>query len=98
MNFISNQFNESHSRKIKAWASSYMNKENCKTCDGKRLKEESLHFKILKRDINEVSNFSFDELNLWINELKRKLTDNELKIANEIINEILKRIEFILAN
>ena len=96
VNFISNQFNESHSRKIKAWASSYMNKENCKTCDGKRLKEESLHFKILKRDINEVSNFSFDELNLWINELKRKLTDNELKIANEIINEILKRIEFIL--
>jgi excinuclease ABC subunit A len=96
VSFISNQFNESHSRKIKAWASSYMNKENCKTCDGKRLKEESLHFKILKRDINEVSNFSFDELNLWINELKRKLTDNELKIANEIINEILKRIEFIL--
>ena len=43
-----------------------------------------------------MSNFSFDELNLWINELKRKLTDNELKIANEIINEILKRIEFIL--
>ena len=62
----------------------------------KGLKEESLHFKILKKDINEVSNFSFDELNLWINELKRKLTDNELKIANEIINEILKRIEFIL--
>ncbi len=43
-----------------------------------------------------MSNFSFDELNLWINELKRKLTDNELKIAYEIINEILKRIEFIL--
>ena len=96
MNFISNQFNESHSRKIKAWASSYMNKENCKTCNGKRLKEESLHFKILKKDINEVSNYSFDELNSWINELKRKLTDNELKIANEIINEISKRIEFIL--
>ena len=38
MNFISNQFNESHSRKIKAWASSYMNKENCKTCNGKRVK------------------------------------------------------------
>ena len=96
VNFISNQFNETHSRKIKVWASNYMNKENCKTCNGKRLKEESLHFKILKRDINEVSNFSFDELNFWINELKRKLSDNELKIANEIINEILKRIEFIL--
>ena len=96
VNFISNQFNESHSRKIKTWASNYMNKENCKTCNGKRLKEESLHFKILKRNINEVSNFSFDELNLWINELKRKLSDNDLKIANEIINEILKRIEFIL--
>ena len=96
VNFISNQFNESHSRKIKTWASNYMIKENCKTCNGKRLKEESLYFKILKKDINEVSNFSFDELNLWINELKRKLSDNDLKIANEIINEILKRIEFIL--
>ena len=49
VNFISNQFNESHSRKIKAWASNYMNKENCKTCNGKRLKEESLYFKILKK-------------------------------------------------
>ena len=43
-----------------------------------------------------MSNYSFDELNSWINELKRKLTENELKIANEIINEIFKRIEFIL--
>ncbi len=96
VNFISNQFNESHSRKIKTWASNYMNKENCKTCKGKRLKEESLYFKILNKDINEVSNFSFDELHFWINELKNKLSDNDLKIADEIINEILKRIEFIL--
>ena len=62
----------------------------------KGLKKNRRILKYLKKDINEVSNFSFNELHFWINELKRKLSDNDLKIADEIINEILKRIEFIL--
>lgn len=39
INFITNQFNENPSNGIKRWANSFMNKIDCPTCDGNRLKK-----------------------------------------------------------
>jgi excinuclease ABC subunit A len=96
VNFIENQFSFSESKKLKSWAKNYMLKSNCKVCNGKRLKKESLNFKILNKNISEVSDMSFIRLNDWISILLKKLDSKKMKISKQIISEILKRINFIL--
>jgi len=44
--FIIKCFNASSSDGIRRWAEEFMLKETCKSCDGSRLRKESLHFKI----------------------------------------------------
>ena len=96
VNFIENQFSFSESKKLKSWAKNYMLKSNCKVCNGKRLKKESLNFKLLNKNISEVSDMSFIRLNDWISMLLKKLDSKKMKISKQIISEILKRINFIL--
>ena len=45
-NFIKTQFEEANSTSIKRWAKEYMDKIKCPTCEGTRLRKESLYFKI----------------------------------------------------
>jgi excinuclease ABC subunit A len=44
--FVSRQAEDSDSRAILMWARSFMNKKDCPTCEGTRLKKESLHFQL----------------------------------------------------
>ncbi len=45
-NFIKSQFEAAESTSIKRWAKEYMDKIHCPTCEGARLRKESLYFKI----------------------------------------------------
>ncbi|MEP3373534.1 MAG: excinuclease ABC subunit UvrA [Maribacter dokdonensis] len=95
-NFIKNQFEEAASTSIKRWAKEYMDKITCPTCTGFRLKKESLYFKIEERNIAELANFDIVELASFFKGLDKKLSGNQLKIAEEIIKEITTRIQFLL--
>ena len=95
-NFIKNQFEESDSTSIKRWAKEYMDKITCPTCNGSRLREESLNFKIDEKNIAEISNLDIAEVATFFEGLEAKLTGNQLKIAEEIIKEIKTRIRFLL--
>jgi excinuclease ABC subunit A len=96
VNFIENQFQESDSTSIKRWASNYMNEISCSVCHGKRLKKESLFFKIDGKDISEVAQLDIDELALWISNLSSKLSKKQLIIGEEVIKEIATRVQFLL--
>ncbi len=96
VSFIDNQFSFSESKKLKSWARNFMLKSNCNECNGTRLRNESLNFKILDKNIFEVSNMSFINLVEWISSLPKKLDSKKNKISSQIIIEILKRINFIL--
>ena len=74
----------------------FMLKSNCNECNGTRLRNESLYFKILDKNIFEVSNMSFINLVEWVSSLPKKLDSKKNKISSQIIIEILKRINFIL--
>ncbi len=87
---------ESTSRVSKRWAEGFMNKINCKSCKGTRLRKESLHFKIDEKNIAEVSELDISKLHEWIKELPNKLAERELIIGKEIIKEIQTRVEFVL--
>ena len=95
-NFIKNQFEEASSTSIKRWAKEYMDKITCPTCNGYRLKKESLYFKIEDKNIAELANLDIVELASFFNGLDKKLKGNQLKIAEEIIKEINTRIQFLL--
>ena len=96
VSFINNQFSFSESKKLKSWAKNFMLKSNCNECNGTRLRNESLYFKILDKNIFEVSNMSFINLVEWVSSLPKKLDSKKNKISSQIIIEILKRINFIL--
>lgn len=68
----------------------------CPNCKGKRLKKESLFFKLDHKDISEISNFPLKQLEKWLKELPNHLNDNQKIIANELLQEISKRLSFLL--
>lgn len=73
-----------------------MDSTPCNTCLGTRLKREALHFKILNSTIADLVSMDLKDLHEWIIQLPKQLTDNENKIAFEIIKEIATRLQFLL--
>ncbi|WP_298505199.1 excinuclease ABC subunit UvrA [uncultured Maribacter sp.] len=95
-NFIKSQFKEAESTSIKRWAKEYMDQIECPTCDGSRLRKESLNFKINEKNISELSNLDISDLAKFFKGLTKKLEANQLIIADEIIKEIKTRVQFLL--
>ena len=94
--FIENQYKSSESRSIKRWAKGFMDEVTCSTCEGKRLKKESLHFKIDNKNISDLAKLDINELAEWFHNLDAKLSERQLTIASEILKEIKTRIQFLL--
>ncbi|MFS4469055.1 excinuclease ABC subunit UvrA [Maribacter sp. 2210JD10-5] len=95
-NFIKSQYEDAESTSIKRWAKDYMDKIECPTCNGARLKKESLYFRITDKNIADLANFDIAELSDFFQGLEKQLGENQLKIAEEIIKEIRTRIKFLL--
>lgn len=96
-NFIENTFHQRESSaSLKRWAKKYMDKLPCETCEGTRLKKESLYYKINEKNIADLIEMDIEELAEFFKSLPDKLSDNENKIASEIIKEISTRIQFLI--
>ena len=72
----------------------YMIEKECEVCKGKRLKEEVLAVTVGGKSINQVTEFPIAKAREFFNALKLK--DNELKIAQPIVKEVLNRLQFLL--
>ena len=94
--FIENQYKSSESRSIKRWAKGFMDEVVCSSCEGNRLKKESLHFKIANKNISELAKLDINELEKWFEDLDTKLSKKQAIIASEILKEIKTRIQFLL--
>lgn len=92
--YVQNYFENTTSSKIREWAESFMNSQVCSTCNGGRLKKESLAVKINKKNISEVSNLSIVKTKEFCEHIK--LEGNAAIIANQIIKEINSRLDFLL--
>ena len=95
-NFIESQFKHSDSRSIKRWAKDYMDKIKCPSCQGSRLKKESLYFKIFDKNISDLSEMDIINLVDWFDKLPKKLSKNQKIISKEILKEISARLQFLL--
>ncbi len=94
--FIENQYKHSESSSIKRWAKGFMKEIVCNDCKGNRLKRESLHFKIDKKNISNHTKLDINELAEWFQNIETKLSKRQLIIASEILKEIKTRIQFLL--
>ncbi len=95
-NFIESQYKNADSRSIQRWAKNYMDNIKCPTCEGSRLKKESLYFKINSKNIAELSEMDVVELSEWFKELPKHLSKNQALISKEILKEISTRLQFLL--
>ena len=95
VNFILRHADES-SKAIERWAQSFMNKVECPTCHGYRLKKEALFFKINGQHIGSLGKMDLGELGLWFKQLPDVLNENQKRIGTEILKEINARLGFIL--
>jgi excinuclease ABC subunit A len=73
-----------------------MNKIVCPSCNGTRLKKESLYFLIDGKNISELANLSIIDLKNWLVNLESRLEGNKKIIAEEVLKEIRNRIGFLL--
>ncbi|WP_296636332.1 excinuclease ABC subunit UvrA [Polaribacter sp.] len=96
ISFIENQYNNAESTSIKRWAKGFMDEVTCKTCDGKRLKKEALHFKITDRSISDLAQMDVTELAKLFKNIEQYLSEKQNTIASEILKEIRTRIQFLL--
>lgn len=95
-NFIESQYKNSDSTSLKRWAKEYMDKVECDQCNGSRLRQESLYFKVNGLNIAELANKDIVDLTSWFKDLYKHLSDKQLQISEEIIKEIKARLQFLL--
>jgi excinuclease ABC subunit A len=73
----------------------FQSTRHCSSCNGYRLKPESLCIKIAGLHIGEVSHFTITDIYEWFYELPNKLDVTQNKIAERVIKELKERIGFL---
>jgi len=81
---------------LRAWVEKYMQLADCTTCNGTRLKKESLWFKVDNRNIAELSAMNLDNLAAWFDGIELRLDKKQNAIAKDVLKEIRERLQFLL--
>ena len=78
------------------WADQFLTVCQCPECKGQRLNRESLSYRIWDKNISEVADMDIAELRTWLGEAQQHMSDRQRRIADELIKEIVTRIDFML--
>ena len=78
------------------WIDQFSATNVCPECHGTRLNKEALSYRILDKNIAELSELDICELYQWVCEAQQTLTGKQQKIAEEILKEIAVRLRFLL--
>ncbi len=81
---------------MRAWVEKYMELKTCPTCNGARLKIESLWFKIDEKNIAELSEMNLDKMMDWFANLESRINNKQRIIAKDVLKEIRERLQFLL--
>ncbi|HEX2865604.1 MAG TPA: excinuclease ABC subunit UvrA [Ignavibacteriales bacterium] len=94
MNYVKHYYDTTTSPKIREWAESFMNTLPCRTCQGGRLKKESLSVTFKDLNISQVTALSIRKALDFFK--KVDLKGREGIIAHQILKEITSRLQFLL--
>jgi len=92
--YLQNYYDSTSSNKVREWVEAYMNTNTCSTCNGGRLKVESLSVKFQDKNISEITGLSIQRAAEFFSKLKLKGRD--ALIAKPILKEINERLYFLL--
>ena len=81
---------------LRDWVEKFMKLKLCESCNGTRLKKESLWFKVDEKNIAELSSMDLDHLGNWFSGLEKRLNDKQNSIAKDVLKEIRERLQFLL--
>jgi len=94
--YIENYSKDTTSKTSKKWAEAFMNHHICPDCNGDRLKQEALNFKIGGKNISQLAQMDLTNLKSWLSGVESKMSERQLKIGREVLREINTRIDFLL--
>lgn len=89
-------FNDGSSDAVKEWITQFMTLGDCPVCEGKRLKKESLWFKIDGKNIAELSEMDLSSLYDWFQDIESRISARQATIAKDVLKEIRERLKFLL--
>jgi excinuclease ABC subunit A len=81
---------------LREWVEQFMELKHCPSCEGARLKKESLWFKVAGKNIAEISDLNLDKLLKWFEGIENNLSKKDNAIAKDILKEIRERVGFLL--
>jgi len=105
--WLERRYHETESEYTREEIEKYMVEKKCEVCKGKRLKPEVLAVTVAGKSIDDVVTMSVDRVKEFFEKIakptrnntrdrREALTNNELKIANPIIKEIINRLQFLI--
>ena len=90
---VQRRYKETASETMKAEYEQFMRITPCETCDGRRLKKESLAVTVGGKNIYDMTNQSVKNLKAYLDELE--LTNQQHLIGDRILKEIRARVGFL---
>jgi excinuclease ABC subunit A len=93
LQWLDRRYKETESEGVREWLEAYMNMRPCPSCEGARLKKESLFVRFNGKSISEVTAMSIKQALLFFS--APKLTAQEAEIGRLILKEIRERLNFL---
>ncbi len=84
------------SESLREWVEKFMELKECPSCNGARLKKESIWFKVDEKNIAELSSMNLNVLYDWFSGVEKQLNKKQNLIAKDILKEIRERVSFLL--
>jgi len=94
--YILNQKSDNLSKTAQKWADQFHKSMTCPDCNGQRLQQEPLHFKIDGKNISELTQLDISELSVFFDAIEERLNKRQLQIATEVIKELRTRLQFLV--
>ena len=102
--YLRNVMDNDDSSAGQKWPGQFLAECTCPECHGQRLNREALSYTFGGRNIADLANMDLKDLRTWIDDLEKRgekgeakeMSENEYKIAKEILKEIKTRLDFLL--
>jgi excinuclease ABC subunit A len=93
---LTRRYRETGSEAMRTEIERYMTTKPCPTCNGMRLKPESLAVTIAGKNIIETTRRSVTDALAWYDRLPKRLNERENQIARQVLKEIRARLGFLV--
>ena len=91
---LERRYRETKSQGMREFYEYYMTDSPCEACHGARLRKESLSVTVGNKNIQELTDMSINKIQEFMNNLK--LDKTKTMIANQILKELNKRLQFLV--